>query len=110
LYRSLKDKGLDIWYDEFTLKVGDSLRKSIDYGLSKSVCGIVVLSKDFFSKKWPEHELNGLFAMATNTQNKVILPIWHKISQKDVLSYSPMLADIVALSTANKSIMLSQEN
>jgi TIR domain len=59
LYKLLRDKGLEIWYDEFTLKVGDSLRKSIDQGLSKSVCGIVVLSKDFFSKKWPKHELNG---------------------------------------------------
>ena len=95
----LKAKSLNIWYDEFTLKVGDSLRKSIDEGLSKSVCGIVILSKDFFSKRWPEHELNGLYAMATNTSNKIILPVWHNITKEEVLSYSPMLADIVALRT-----------
>ena len=47
LFSFLEGKGLTIWYDEFSLKVGDSLRKSIDNGLSKSVCGIVILSKDF---------------------------------------------------------------
>jgi len=35
--------GLKVWYDEFTLKVGDSLRRSIDYGLSQSRYGIVIL-------------------------------------------------------------------
>jgi TIR domain len=101
LYDFLKYKGLDVWYDEFTLKVGDSLRKSIDLGLSKSVCGIVILSKNFFSKNWPEQELNGLYARATSTSKKIILPVWHTVTKQDVLDYSPMLADLVALSTNN---------
>lgn len=101
LFSFLEGKGLTIWYDEFSLKVGDSLRKSIDNGLSKSVCGIVILSKAFFSKKWPEHELDGLYARATSTPNKIILPVWHNITKDDVLSYSPMLADLVSLSSHN---------
>ena len=37
------------WYDEFTLNVGDSLRRSIDRGLSQSRFGLVVLSPGFFT-------------------------------------------------------------
>ena len=48
LAETLTELGLKIWYDEFELKVGDSLRGSIDRGLVNSKYGIVVLSKNFF--------------------------------------------------------------
>lgn len=41
-------KYLRVWYDEFSLSLGDSLRRKIDYGISHSRYGIVVLSEDFF--------------------------------------------------------------
>lgn len=91
--------GHDIWYDEFALSVGDSLRKSIDKGLANSRFGIVVLSPDFFAKQWTEYELNGLVAKEMQG-GKVILPIWHRVSKDQVLRYSPTLADKLALNTA----------
>ena len=48
LAEKLTELGLKIWYDEFELKVGDSLRGSIDRGLVNSKYGIVVLSKNSF--------------------------------------------------------------
>jgi hypothetical protein len=95
LANELRNKGLVIWYDEFTLQVGDSLRGSIDKGLAESGYGIVVLSPDFFRKRWPQQELNGLAAREIK-ERKVILPIWHNISLDEVASYSPMLADRIA--------------
>jgi hypothetical protein len=44
---ALISAGYRIWYDEFQLKVGDSLRRSIDRGLVASRFGIVVLSPSF---------------------------------------------------------------
>lgn len=96
---ALTDLGFQIWYDEFTLRVGDSLRKSIDKGLANSRFGIVVLSPDFFAKRWTEYELNGLVAKEMS-EDKVVLPIWHRVSKDDVLKYSPTLADKIGLSTA----------
>jgi hypothetical protein len=58
----LRGSGLSVWYDAFSLKVGDSLRRKIDEGLAKSRYGIVVLSKHFFSKEWPQNELDGLMS------------------------------------------------
>jgi hypothetical protein len=96
----LVDRGLDVWYDEFTLSVGDSLRRSIDRGLGSSRFGVVVLSPDFFRKEWTQAELAGLVAKQRASGGKVLLPIWHRITKDEVLSYSPTLADLKALSTA----------
>ena len=91
LARSLQDSGLKIWYDESTIKVGDSLRATIDEGLSRSRFGIVVLSTNFFSKKWPQQELDGLVSREV-AGVKVVLPIWHNISFDEVCRNSPTLA------------------
>jgi len=101
--KCLQQNGLQVWYDEFTLRVGDSLRRSIDNGLKNSRYGIVVLSEAFFGKEWPQRELDGLFAREINGE-KVILPIWHKISKNEVMKFSPIIADMLALNTSSFTI------
>lgn len=96
---SLKENGFEVWYDEFELKIGDSLRKKIDIGLINSRYGIVIISPSFVKKNWTEYELNGMVAREMNG-HKVILPIWHKISKDEVLKFSPTLADKMALNTS----------
>jgi len=103
LAEKLAHLGLRIWYDEFELKVGDSLRASIDRGLVNSEYGIVVLSKNFFSKNWSQYELNGLTAREMDGR-KVILPIWYGVNKDDVLKYSPPLADKIAIDSSKKTI------
>jgi hypothetical protein len=100
LAEALRKRGLTVWYDEFTLRLGDSLRRAIDNGLSNSRYGVVILSPSFFRKNWPEKELDGLVALEDiERRHKVILPIWHKVLRDDVLKYSPTLADKLAAST-----------
>lgn len=62
LAKILTEFGVRVWYDEFTLRLGDSLSRSIDEGLSRSRFGLVVISPSFISKHWPEYELRGLVA------------------------------------------------
>jgi hypothetical protein len=97
---ALVDKGLDIWYDEFSLALGDSLSESIDTGLSSSRFGIVILSKNFFNKGWPKRELRGLVARDID-EGKIILPIWHNVTKQDVVGFSPPLADLLAADTGS---------
>lgn len=97
---ALKAKRLRVWYDDFTLKVGDSLRRSIDRGLSHSRYGVVVLSPAFFGKDWPERELDGLVAKEVGGR-KVILPVWLNVTAEDVRNYSLTLADRVAASSSD---------
>jgi hypothetical protein len=43
LAHALKSRGLRVWYDEFSLKLGDSLRRSIDKGLAECSAGVAKL-------------------------------------------------------------------
>lgn len=103
LAEALQALGVDVWYDEFQLRVGDSLRRSIDKGLANSRFGVVVLSSAFFAKNWPQYELDGMVAREMNGV-KVILPIWHRVTKDEVMRFSPTLADRVALNSSIKSI------
>src|SRR5260370_6255844 len=91
----LRESGLSVWYDVFSLKLGDSLRRKIDEGLARSRYGVVVLSKHFFSKEWPQNELDVLMSREI-AGTKVILPIWHKITAEEVRANSPILAGRLA--------------
>jgi TIR domain len=90
--------GLNVWYDEYTLTLGDSLRRSIDKGLAGSRYGLVILSPHFFEKEWTQKELDGLVAREDGSEKR-ILPVWHNVSRKDVVSFSPPLADKLGVST-----------
>lgn len=100
LAQALRREGLEVWYDDYTLTIGDSLRQKIDEGLAKSSYGIVILSKAFFAKHWPQQELNGLAAREIGGK-KVILPVWHKITRDEVAEISPTLADRLGALTSN---------
>lgn len=103
LAHSLQHLGVTVWYDDFELTVGDSLTRKIDRGLSTSKYGLIVLSKAFISKPWPEYELRGLSAREIGS-DKVILPIWYKITRDDILRFSPPLADKLAIVTNGRNI------
>ena len=108
LANALKRHGVKVWYDEFELGLGDSLSRSIDYGLIHSRYGLVVLSKSFFAKQWTEYELQSLLTKNTSG-NRVILPLWHDITKEEVQQYSLYLSDIMALSTKMEIGCLSIE-
>ena len=103
LANALQELGVDVWYDDFELQIGDSLRQSIERGIARSRFGLIILSKPFFGRNWTNYELNGLVAQA-NSGDKRLLPIWHKISKDEVTDHSPPLADIVALRTSDLGI------
>jgi hypothetical protein len=91
----LKEEGLDVWFDEFCLKVGDSLTEKIDLGLGSSRFGVVILSPNFFRKSWPRHELDALYTRQVDGHT-LILPVWKDVSRQQVASYSTLLADKLA--------------
>jgi len=96
LAKALEERGLRVWYDEFTLRVGDKLLRSIDHGLANSRYGVVILSPNFFEKEWAQKELAALAAREVSGQ-KVILPVWHNITAGQIREYSLTLADRVAV-------------
>lgn len=110
LAEALRIRGWSVWFDEFELALGDSLRTEIDRGLSAAQYGLVILSPSFFGKQWPQRELDGLVAREVGgSDRKVILPVWHEVDHSYVASFSPPLADRMAIqSTAGIEKIIAQ--
>ena len=89
--------GLKVWYDEYSLTVGDSLRRSIDKGLAGCRYGLVILSPHFIQKEWTQKELDGLVAREDGSEKR-ILPVWHNLTKRDVVAFSPQLPDKLGFS------------
>lgn len=100
--QALRDLSIKVWYDTNQIKWGDSMRAKIDDGLKKSKFGIVILSSDYIKegKYWTKTELDGLFQLES-INGKTLLPIWHNLTKKDVIAYSPIIASKLAMTTAN---------
>src|SRR5262245_60151808 len=99
LARELAERGFATWLDEFELKIGDSLRRKIDDGIRRWDFGVVVLSKHFLSKEWPQAELDALFTKEVVAGKKVLLPVWHGLELHDVARHSAFLAARLGIST-----------
>src|SRR6266446_5781258 len=109
LVEALREKGVEVWYDERSLRLGDNLRRAIDKGLTKSRFGIVILSKAFFARNWPQYELDALAEREMAGNDKVLLPVWHGVTHQDVLAYSPALAGRRAVSSSDGVAKVVQE-
>ncbi|GHU67918.1 hypothetical protein AGMMS49983_19820 [Clostridia bacterium] len=104
LVDELQKMGIKVWYDTLEMKWGKGLREQIDKGIKLSKFSIIVLSKSFFAKKWPQRELDGIFAKEEVT-GATPLPIWHQISFEEVYEFSPILSGLYSLSTDKYSIL-----
>ncbi|HEX3688167.1 MAG TPA: toll/interleukin-1 receptor domain-containing protein [Solirubrobacteraceae bacterium] len=106
---ALTTAGWAVWLDQYELTVGDRLTRSINAGLAASRFGVVVLSRAFFAKRWPQEELEGLAAKEAATGSKVILPVWHGIDEQYLADVAPMLAGRVGVSTTKGIPHVAQE-
>ena len=105
--KELENLDIKVWYDTSEIRWGDSMRQSIDNGLKKSRFGIVVLSPSYIAedKYWTKAELDGLFQIES-LNGKTLLPIWHQLTKKQIMDFSPTIANRLAMNTAS---MTAQE-
>ncbi len=92
-----------VWYDEFSLQLGDSLTASIGKGLRQSRYGLLVLSKAFLGKNWPDYEYRSLLTRQIDGES-VILPLWYGVTKEEVKAYSLFLTDIKGLAVTRDNM------
>ncbi len=96
--KGLAELGCHVWYDEFSLCVGDPLRESIERGLKTCKKCVLILSPNFLSNRgWTETEFNAAFTREIISSDKVLLPVWAGVTREQVYDYSPGLADRVGI-------------
>lgn len=100
LVEALENSNISCWLDETEIQWGDSITQRVNNGLSRARFVIVVLSKAFLSKHWPQRELNAVLNLEASTGQVKVLPIVYGDRQavKDILSELPLLNDKIYLS------------
>lgn len=92
---NLQRKVCPVWYDEYSLKLGDNLRESIERGLKESRKCVLILSKNFLSNRgWGKKEFESIFTREILEDSRLVLPIWLGVSKQEVYDYSPSLLNV----------------
>jgi hypothetical protein len=93
-----------VWYDEYSLKPGQSLRETIESGIKNAKKCILVLTPNFLANPgWTKKEFNSIFTREMIFQERLIIPIWHNVKKEEIYEYSPSLADTFALTWPDSS-------
>ncbi len=93
LVEAFKEANISYWYDEAEIKWGDSIVKKVNEGLSISRYVIVVLSKSFIQKPWPEKELNAALNIEISSGEVKVLPllVGSESVIKEIIAQYPLL-------------------
>lgn len=87
-----------VWYDEYSLVAGQSLRASIEKGLRECRKCVLILSPYFLSNNgWTRAEFDSIFTREILEKENVMIPVWHGVTKEQVYSYSPRLLDKIGI-------------
>ncbi|WP_311065542.1 toll/interleukin-1 receptor domain-containing protein [Halomonas sp. DWK9] len=98
LVEELAKKGLRVWFAPIDLKVGQRLLDSIESGMNSSAHGILLISRSYLTKGWPNYEMDTLIRQSIE-KDKKIFPLWHNVEKADVEARHSGLAGVVAIAT-----------
>ncbi|MBT4483962.1 MAG: toll/interleukin-1 receptor domain-containing protein [Candidatus Latescibacteria bacterium] len=86
---------ISYWFDEAVIKWGDSITQKVNEGLKISRYVIVVLSKSFIQKPWPEKELNAALNIEILSGEVKVLPllVGSESVIKEIITQYPLLND-----------------
>jgi hypothetical protein len=100
LARRLRSALCPVWYDEFSILPGVSLRASIDAALRDSKRCVVVLSPHYLENTgWARAEFDAIVTRHMDSDGDFLIPLWHNVSKEQVAAFSPLVAGILAINT-----------
>lgn len=71
----LSRAGVDVWYDKWEIRVGDSVAEKIENGISVSDSFVAVLSEHSVKSPWVRKELDAAIAEEIGRKGAYILPV-----------------------------------
>ncbi len=80
-----KQYGLNCWYDQHELFLGDELKETITQkGIETANYCILIINKNYLSRNWPCQEAIKLYEQLEIKRDSVIFPILLDITKEDV--------------------------
>ncbi|MCH9742993.1 MAG: toll/interleukin-1 receptor domain-containing protein [Proteobacteria bacterium] len=90
-----------VWYDEYSLKVGDSLSENIERGLKETKKCVVILSPNFLNNTgWGKAEFDFIYQRELIENKNIFLPVWHNVGIQEVKNYNEKIAGRLGLNSA----------
>jgi hypothetical protein len=95
LFQAFRDSNISSWYDEVEIRWGDSIPKKINQGMRISTYVVVVLSRAFLDKNWPEREMNAALNKEAASGEVKLLPllVGNKQDRDAIIEHYPLLND-----------------
>jgi len=78
LAQDLLKVGVEVWYDKWEIKVGDSILWKIEEGIEESDYLVIVISKEAWESDWVRKEIEGAFQKQVEMKAKFILPVYYR--------------------------------
>lgn len=78
LKEDLNENGVETWYDEDCLDLGDSLIENLESALDKTTHFLIILSPDSVESDWVNFELNKALDLLSEGTIKKIIPIKYR--------------------------------
>lgn len=78
LIKDLSSVGIDVWFDEWEIEIGDSLHESIGRGLQRSRFVAVVISSHSSASDWCKNELDVVLSFEKKHKQKRVLPLLYE--------------------------------
>ena len=103
LAKALSERGLSIYGDEESVRVGYSIPGEINRRIRCSRSAVTVLSKAYIANRWACHELDQLVYLAMSTGRK-IYPVCQKIAADELGGYELFFTTINCLDADEQSI------
>lgn len=99
LAEALRTRGYHVWFDDFCIRLGDSISRRIEDGLKACSHGVLVCSHAYFTKpSWCKVEMETL--LSQRVAGKILIPIVHEMTFESLRGYSPVLGNIHGLNSA----------
>ncbi len=107
--RTLKDdlneNGIDTFFDEDSLELGDSLKERLDVALDESSHFVIILSPNAVSSNWVKYELGGAIKLFDRKTLKKIIPI--KYRECDV---PESITDLIYADLSNENVRRNEDH
>lgn len=78
LAKDLKNVGINVWYGNWEIKVGDSITWKIEEGIRENEYLGIVLSPDALNSEWAKSELSAAWVKQMRTKKIIVLPILYR--------------------------------
>lgn len=104
LKESFSKLGIKIFYDTDSIEWGDNWESKINEGLDKCRFGVIIISNDFYNRKWTEKELKKLLSRQNKNGENIILPILYNTTCDEMKQHYKGLSTIQFISASKYDI------